>query len=60
MTAAWDCTKGSACAYSAMTAWRMGRNFGFSVKDAGVGGSFVVDPMARDGVGGSVGRKERM
>ena len=60
MTAAWDWTNGSAWAYSAITAWRMGRNFGFSEKEDGVGGSFVVEPMARECVGGSVDRKERI
>jgi hypothetical protein len=38
----------------------MPRNWWFSVKDTGVGGIAVVEPMARDGVGGSEGRRERM
>lgn len=29
----------------------------FSLKDSGVGGSFVVVPMASSGVGGEVGRR---
>lgn len=33
---------------------------GFSVTEEGVGGRAVVVPMARDCVGGSVGRNERM
>lgn len=42
-----------------MTDWRMERSRWFSVKDSGVGGSDVVDPMASCGFGGCVGRKER-
>lgn len=60
MTAAWDWTSGSEEAFSPITAWRIGKKFGFSVKDWGVGGRAVVVPMEREGVGGSVGRRERM
>ena len=43
-----------------MTQWRILKNSGFSFRDSGVGG-FVVDvPIAREGVGGVFGRKERM
>jgi len=43
-----------------MTQWRILKNSGFSFRESGVGG-FVVDvPIARDGVGGVFGRKERM
>ena len=34
-------------------------NLGFSVRESGVGGSLVVVPSARDGVGGVVGRRVR-
>jgi hypothetical protein len=36
------------------------RNFGFSDSESGVGGMAIVVPMARSGVGGSEGRRERM
>jgi hypothetical protein len=49
---------GSAAAFSAMTEWSIGRNFGLSLKVLVVGGSLVVEPIARDGVGGSVGNRE--
>ena len=42
-----------------MTDWRMERKWWFSVRDSGVGGSEVVEPTARWGFGGFVGRKER-
>lgn len=35
-------------------------NFGFSVREEGVGGRAVLVPIAREGVGGSVERRERM
>lgn len=35
-------------------------NFGFSVTESGVGGIEVVVPIASSGVGGLVGRRERM
>jgi len=41
-----------------MTDWRMFRKWVFSLKESGVGGSFVVVPMASSGVGGEVGRRE--
>lgn len=36
------------------------RNFGFSLKESGVGGSLEDTPRARSGLVGSVGRRERM
>lgn len=36
------------------------RNWGFSWKVSGVGGMVVVVPIASSGVGGEVGRRERM
>lgn len=42
------------------TDWRIERNWGFSVKEEGVGGRVVVVPMAREGVGGEVRRRVRM
>lgn len=38
----------------------MRRKVGFSVRESGVGGRAVVVPMAREGVGGVVGRRVRM
>lgn len=38
----------------------MERKWGLVVKDWGVGGRAVVVPMERVGVGGVVGRRERM
>jgi len=38
----------------------MVRKCGFSVRLEGMGGRAVVVPIAREGVGGSVGRKVRM
>jgi len=38
----------------------MRRKVGFSVRESGVGGRVVVVPMAREGVGGWVGRRVRM
>lgn len=38
----------------------MERNFGFSVRESGVGGILVVVPIARLSVGGSVGRRVRI
>jgi hypothetical protein len=43
-----------------MTELRIDRKPGFSVTESGVGGSFEVVPIAISGVGGSVGRRERM
>jgi hypothetical protein len=55
---AWACdlTYGSWLAYLASTEWRMERNFGFSFRLSGVGGSSLDDPIARSGLGGEVGR----
>lgn len=38
----------------------MRRKVGFSVRESGVGGMRVVVPIAREGVGGVVGRRVRM
>jgi hypothetical protein len=38
----------------------MFKNWGFSVKESGVGGSLLVVPMANWGFGGEVGRRERI
>lgn len=38
----------------------MGRKAGFGVKDVGVGGIWVVIPIAREKVGGEVGRRVRI
>ncbi len=38
----------------------MPKNFGFSVRESGVGGILVVVPIAREGVGGWVGRRVRI
>jgi hypothetical protein len=43
-----------------MTAWRIFENFGFSWREAGVGGMVEEVPRAISGVGGSVGRRVRM
>jgi hypothetical protein len=43
-----------------MTAWRIFENFGFSWREAGVGGIVEEVPRAISGVGGSVGRRVRM
>ena len=37
----------------------MERNLGFSTRESGVGGMWVVEPMARAGLGGVVGRRVR-
>ena len=37
----------------------MDRNLGFSASESGVGGTWVVEPMARVGLGGEVGRSVR-
>lgn len=42
------------------TEWRIGRKDGFVVNVFGVGGLAVEVPIARDGVGGWVGRRVRM
>lgn len=47
----------SYCACAASTSLRMVRKRAFCVKERGVGGSAVVVPIARDGVGGSVERR---
>jgi hypothetical protein len=60
MTAASDWTRGSEEAFSLITEWRMGRRCGFSVKDWGVGGSFVVVPIDNEGEGGFVGSRDRI
>lgn len=59
ITAAWDCTVGSEGAFSAITECSIGRKLGFAEKEEAEGGSWVVVPMARAAVGGSVGRSER-
>lgn len=38
----------------------MERKRGFSIRESGVGGTFEVVPMERDGERGSVARKVRM
>jgi len=53
-------TSGSCAACSLITQWRILKNSGFSFRDSGVGGLEVDVPIARDGVGGVFGRKERM
>ena len=53
-------TSGSCAACSLMTQWRILKNSGFSFRESGVGGFAVDVPIARDGVGGVFGRKERM
>jgi len=58
--AAWPWTKGSDGACSRRTSWRMERKCGFSVKESGVGGTFVVVPIDSFWEGGFVGRKDRM
>lgn len=60
MACAWEMTSGSLWACSAMTAWRIFENFGFSWREAGVGGMVEEVPRANSGVGGSVGRRVRM
>jgi hypothetical protein len=39
---------------------RIDRKWWFSVKESGVGGSFVVVPIERFWEGGSVGKSERI
>jgi hypothetical protein len=51
---------GSACACWARTRWRSFVKVELVVKELGLGGSVVVVPRARDGVGGVVGRKVNM
>ena len=51
---------GSVCAWIFSTDWRMSRNFGFSVRESGVGGILVVAPIAREAFTGSSGSRERM
>lgn len=58
--AAWDWTSGSRVACSERTQSRTRRKSWFSVKLVGVGGMAVLVPMARERVGGFVGRRERM
>jgi len=58
--AACACTDGSSIAYLARTESRIRRKLGFPVKEEGVGGMAVVVPIARAGLGGLVGRRERM
>jgi hypothetical protein len=47
-------------AYACNTDWRMPRNCGFSIKVSEVGGMEEAVPIARDWVGGEVGRRERI
>lgn len=54
-----DCAPGSEAAWAESTAERMVRKCGLVVRESGVGGRAVVVPMARDGVGGVVGRRVR-
>lgn len=57
---AWAWTSGSEWACSAITAWRIFENLGFSWRESGVGGIVELLPRAISGVGGSVGRSERI
>lgn len=43
-----------------MTDCKMSRNLWFSVNESGVGGSWVVVPMAISGLGGAYERRERI
>ena len=38
----------------------MRENLGFSFSESGVGGMVLVEPMAREPLGGEVGRKDRV
>jgi hypothetical protein len=58
--AACPCTIGSSAAWRRRTSWRMERKRGFSVRESGVGGSWVVVPIARPADGDSVGRRVRI
>ena len=57
---AWEIRKGSWEAWVERTEERMGRKEGFSVKEDGVGGRDVVVPIAREGFGGVVGRRDKV
>jgi hypothetical protein len=58
--AAWPCTMGSSAAYWRRTSLSRVRKRGFSVRESGVGGIFVVVPTESLWEGGSVGRRVRI
>jgi hypothetical protein len=51
--------RGSECAWVAMVEWSIERNWGFSVKDEGDGGSLEAVPTASRRSGGEFGRRVR-
>ena len=58
--AAWPWTIGSSAACTRSTSLRIVRKCGFSVKESGVGGTFVVVPIERVCEGGSTGSSVRI
>ncbi len=58
--AAWPCTIGSSAACWRRTSLSRVRKCGFSVRESGVGGSFVVVPIDKVWEGGSVGKRARI
>jgi hypothetical protein len=58
--AAWLCIMGSSLAWRRRTSLRIERKCGFSIKESGVGGIFVVVPIERFVEGGSVGKRVRI
>jgi hypothetical protein len=57
--AAEEIRKGSLWAWVLRVWWRMRRKLGLEVTEEGVGGLAVVVPIAREPLGGDVGRKVR-
>jgi hypothetical protein len=55
---AWPFKPGSSAACFARTSLRMERKRGLPLKEFGVGGLAVVVPIARDGLGGVVSRRD--
>lgn len=60
MAWAWDITLASWWACWARTECKILKKLGFSLRESGVGGSRLVVPIARVGLGGVVGRRVRI
>lgn len=60
MAWAWDITLASLWACWARTECRIFKKLGFSLRESGVGGSRLVVPIERVGLGGVVGRRVRI
>jgi hypothetical protein len=58
--AACDWRPGSSAAWFLKTSWRRARKCGFSVREEGTGGIWVVVPIESAGDGGEVGRRVRI